>query len=111
MADRFEAIVIEPRDPALPLDVQGVALRRKAIEAMQALGSVDENSVRYKDGTDIATVSIGPKETLSLWQRNLFAALFYADGDAVKERDSVTVAEEDRRRFTSVRVNRDPYAA
>uniref|UniRef100_A0AAU8GRC3 Uncharacterized protein n=1 Tax=Mycobacterium phage BabyBack TaxID=3158877 RepID=A0AAU8GRC3_9CAUD len=110
MSDRFEAIVVEPRDPSLPLDVQGVNLRRRAIEAMQEIGTVDENSVRYKDSTDTATVSLA-NETLSLWQRNLFAALFYADGKATKEMDSVTVSEEDRRRFTSVRVNRDPYAA
>ncbi|QWS69776.1 hypothetical protein SEA_LEVIATHAN_47 [Mycobacterium Phage Leviathan] len=110
MPDRFEAIVVEPRDPALPLDVQGVALRRKAIEAMKDLGTVDENSVRYKAGTEDATLNVEGHFT-SLWQRNLFAALFYADGKANKERDAAYVTDEDRRNFTSVRVNRDPYAA
>ncbi|QTF81467.1 hypothetical protein SEA_TARSUSIV_43 [Mycobacterium phage TarsusIV] len=109
MPDRLEAIVVEPRDPALPIDVQGVNLRRKAIEAMQALGTVDENSVRYKGGTEDATVSLDG-HMMSLWQRNLFAALFYADGKADKARDASTVKDEERREFATARVARDPYA-
>lgn len=111
MADRFECIVVEPRDGSLPLDVQGVNLRRKAIEAMQELGTVDENSVRYKAGTEDATINVLDGTLMSLWQRNLFAALFYADGKAIKELSESLVADEDHRHFTTVRVNRDPYAA
>ncbi|QZD98226.1 hypothetical protein SEA_DIGNITY_47 [Mycobacterium phage Dignity] len=110
MPDRFECIVVEPRDPSLPLDVQGVNLRRKAIEAMKDLGTVDENSVRYKQSSEDATIFVLDQH-MSLWQRNLFAALFYADGKASKEQDAAFVTDEDRRNFTSVRVNRDPYAA
>ncbi|AER48755.1 hypothetical protein CM07_gp60 [Mycobacterium phage Alma] len=109
MPDRLQAIVVEPRDPAVPIDVQGVNLRRKAITAMQALGSVDENTVRYKGGTEDATVSLNGT-MMSLWQRNLMAALFYADGRADKSLETSTVRDEDHREFSAASVVRDPYS-
>ncbi|QFG04622.1 hypothetical protein PBI_KEZIACHARLES14_46 [Mycobacterium phage Keziacharles14] len=109
MADRFRVIVIEPRDGALPVDVQGVNLRRKAIEAMQGLGEVNENSVRYKGGAEEATISDGQGGYLSLWQTNSMAALFEADGKATKDRDEYILLEDSRHR-SHASVVRDPYA-
>ncbi|QFG12545.1 hypothetical protein PBI_TOAKA_45 [Mycobacterium phage Toaka] len=109
MPDRFRVIVVEPRDGSLPIDVQGVNLRRKAIETMQGLGTVDENSVRYKAGAEEATISDGEGGYLSLWQTNTMASLWEADGSATKERDSHTV-REDSRRYAHASVVRDPYS-
>ncbi|QBP30525.1 hypothetical protein SEA_CHARM_44 [Mycobacterium phage Charm] len=109
MSDRFRAMVIEPRDGSLPIDVQGVNLRRKAIETMQGLGEVDENSVRYKAGTEESTVNDGDGGFISLWQHNAMAALFEANGKATKDRDSYMLLVDSRHR-AHASVVRDPYA-
>lgn len=81
MADRIVVMIAVPRDDALPLDVQGVNLRRKAIDLMQEVAKVSESSVRYKGATDDATVDVGDEVgMLSTWQHNLLAVRFIADG-------------------------------
>lgn len=81
MPDRIHVVITTPVDNALPIDVQLVGLRRKAIEAMQEVADVDEQSVRYKGGSEDATV-VGPDgHVISLWQSNLRAGQFVADGD------------------------------
>lgn len=81
MPDRLHVIITTPADDALPIDVQLVGLRRKAIEAMQEVANIEEQSVRYKGGSDNATV-VGPDgDTISLWQQNLRAGRFIAEGD------------------------------
>ncbi|AOZ61283.1 hypothetical protein SEA_DARTHPHADER_43 [Mycobacterium phage DarthPhader] len=86
MPDRAQVIIIVPRDGALPIDVQGVNLRRMAIDLMSELGEVDENSVRYKAGTEDATVAFGGGEAyVSLWQHNAMAAMWQANLKVSKE--------------------------
>lgn len=111
MPDRITAVVAVPVDPALPLDVQGVGLRRIAIERMQEIATVDENTVRMKNTSDSAYIELGGGVgTISLWQLNLMAAQFTADGKAlegvvggVTHRDAVT------RLHSHVQVVRDPH--
>lgn len=111
MTDRITAVVAVPVDPALPLDVQGVGLRRVAIERMQEIATIDENTVRMKNTSDSAYVDLGSDVgTISLWQLGLMAALFTADGRVsegvvgnVVHRDHVT------RLHSLVQVVRDPH--
>jgi hypothetical protein len=88
MPDRLNVILLAPTDDALPIDVQMVGLRRKAIEAMQEVADVKEQTVRYKGGTEDATVDLGDGNLISTWQCNLRAARFTADG---KVHDGVLV--------------------
>lgn len=85
MADRIQAVIAVPRDEALPIDVQGVNLRRLALDRMSEVAEVDESSIRYKGGSDSATILLGEKEFMTMWQHNLMAARFFADGKAHKE--------------------------
>ncbi|ASJ79741.1 hypothetical protein KIY83_gp45 [Mycobacterium phage Fameo] len=112
MSDRIEVIMAVPVDLALPGDVQGVSLRRKAIELMEEIATVDENSVRYKGFSDECTVVLRPGEYMTMWQRNLRAVLFYADGKAKEGVVGPVVHEDSETRFFSkAEVNRNPYAA
>jgi hypothetical protein len=81
MPDRIHVIITTPTDDSLPIDVQLVGLRRKAIEAMQEVADISEQSVRYRGGTEDATVLDPDGHTISLWQQNLRAGRFVADGD------------------------------
>ncbi|BBC53841.1 hypothetical protein [Mycobacterium phage PP] len=113
MPDRLSVILTEPRDPALPIDVQGVNLRRRAIELMQEVADVDENSVRYHGATDDATVNLGTDEKphlVTTWQHNLLAAPFFANGDAVKEIIApVQHINPGERQKSTVAIVRDEY--
>ncbi|ASZ75387.1 hypothetical protein PBI_JOSHKAYV_47 [Mycobacterium phage JoshKayV] len=116
MSDRIEVIMAAPVDHALPGDVQGVNLRRKAIELMQEAGTVDENSVRYKGFSEEATVSIDGNNQMSLWQNNLRAFIFVADGKALPgilpgPEGRIFHHDPDTRFFSRVAVNRNPYEA
>ena len=82
MSDRIEAVIAVSRDDALPVDVQAVGLRRRAIDAMQEIATVDENTVRYRGGTDDGYISLGDRQVWT-WQMNLLAASFVADGKAL----------------------------
>ena len=84
MSDRIVATLLEPRDDLLPVDVQGVALRRKAIELMRELADIDESSIRYRGGSENAVILLDNGQLLSTWQMNLIAARFIADGQAHK---------------------------
>lgn len=82
MADRVTVSLAVSRDQALPVDVQGVGLRRRAIQLMQEVATVDENTVRYRGGTDGAVLTFGD-ETLSMWQMDLVGVRYTADGEAL----------------------------
>lgn len=103
MPDRLQALIVTPADPALPLDYQGVQLRRKAIDAMQKIAKVDENSVRYKGTTDQATINLGDGYLRTTWQHNEIAVLFYADGEVHKENWGGNYSEDQDR--TKIRVS------
>lgn len=107
MPDRLQAIVITQVDPALPLDYQGVQLRRKAIDAMQKIADVNENTVRYQGTTDSATILLDEGTHRSLWQHNEIAALFYADGEVRKENWGGSYSEDQDRTKVRVSFNRD----
>ncbi|QBJ00229.1 hypothetical protein SEA_PHARAOH_40 [Mycobacterium phage Pharaoh] len=110
MSDRAQVVVILPRDGALPIDVQGVNTRRLAIERMSELGEVDENSVRYKAGTEEATVSFGGPNYVSLWQHNAMAALWQANLKVSKEITGPIVHEDSVSRVrTAASFVRDIY--
>lgn len=79
--DRILVVLGVPRDDALPVDVQGVGLRRRAIELMQEIATINENTVRYKGASEDCTVAFG-EQVVSTWQMNLIAARFIADGKA-----------------------------
>ncbi|AFV51172.1 hypothetical protein First_0045 [Mycobacterium phage First] len=116
MSDRIEVIMAAPVDHALPGDVQGVALRRKAIELMQEAATVDENSVRYKGFSEEATISVDGDNLMTLWQRNLRAFIFIADGKAHKgilpgPEGRIFHKDDDARFYSRVAVNRNPYEA
>lgn len=112
MADRITAIIAEPIDHALPLDVQGVNLRRKAIDLMSEIADVDENTVRYEAATDSATLNLeGEVGLLTLWQHNLLGVMFYANGKAHKGVVGPVVhADREGQRYSKVEVVRNPYA-
>ncbi|QGJ91341.1 hypothetical protein SEA_BACHOME_48 [Mycobacterium phage Bachome] len=112
MKDRIEVIMAAPVDHALPGDVQGVNLRRKAIELMSEAAEIDENSVRYKGFTEEAAIVLADGHTMSLWQHNLRAFRFIADGK-VSEGVVGEIFHEDRdtRFYSRVAVNRNPWAA
>ncbi|ATW60176.1 hypothetical protein SEA_PH8S_48 [Mycobacterium phage Ph8s] len=112
MPDRMHAVIAVPVDDALPIDVQGVGLRRKAIDLMKEIADVDENTVRYKGATDDATLHIGEGVGyFSLWQHNMIAARFIADGKAKREVvGAVTRYDRDARLLESVSFVRDPHA-
>lgn len=102
MPDRLQALIVTPVDPALPLDYQGVQLRRKAIDAMQKIATVEENTVRYQGVTESAVLDLGDEGLRTLWQHNEIAVLFYADGEVRKENWGGSYFEEHDR--TKVRV-------
>ncbi|AJD82463.1 hypothetical protein SHEEN_45 [Mycobacterium phage Sheen] len=107
MADKIVALVSEPRDEDLPIDVQGVNLRHKAIELMQEIANIKKSTVRYRGATDAAVVDFGPDVGLvTLWQRNLMAARFDADGTVLKEVCG-TVSKTEGRNFYAVSFERD----
>ncbi|QXO13323.1 hypothetical protein SEA_TROOPER_46 [Mycobacterium phage Trooper] len=112
MADRISVMMAEPIDHALPLDVQGVNLRRKAIDLMSEIADVDENTVRYDAATDSATLSLGGEVgMLSLWQHNLIGVLFHADGKAHKGVVGPVVhVDRESRHYSKALVERNPYA-
>ncbi|UJD21146.1 hypothetical protein SEA_SORORFAGO_49 [Mycobacterium phage SororFago] len=112
MADRIRVMIAEPIDPALPLDVQGVNLRRKAITLMSEVAEVNENSVRYETATDSATLSMdGEIGMLSLWQHNLIGVLFHADGKAHKGVCGPVIhVDRESRHYSKALVERNPYA-
>lgn len=84
MSDRIQVLIAAPIDVALPLDVQGVGFRRRAVELMQEIATVDEITVRYVGATDSATVDFGGEVgVVSVWQTNLIGVRFYADGAAL----------------------------
>ncbi|AVO22363.1 hypothetical protein PBI_SMEAGOL_49 [Mycobacterium phage Smeagol] len=84
MTDRLTAIVLVPRDDSLPLDVQGVFLRDRALAEMQKVADVDKSSLRFRSATEDAQIDLDGY-TVSTWQHNLIAALFYADGQVAKD--------------------------
>jgi hypothetical protein len=119
MTDRFTAIIARPVRPSTPLDIQASWLRYEALEAMGNLGEVDPDSLRLDAVSADATLRIGGVSTgvpgaipmgaelISLWQLNMFAALFVADGKATTL-DSDYVGEKDyqKGRFGTARVER-----
>ncbi|EHB47650.1 hypothetical protein MycrhDRAFT_5776 [Mycolicibacterium rhodesiae JS60] len=110
MSDRISAVLMVPRDDALPMDVQAVNHRREVINLMKEIGEIDENSVRYKNATDQATISLGDN-MMTCWQHNLIAVLYYADGKANKEIGGPIIHQDyTNRRHSCVRVERNPYA-
>ncbi|AEK08694.1 hypothetical protein FGG22_gp067 [Mycobacterium phage Hammer] len=112
MSDRIRVLIAEPIDNALPIDVQGVNLRRKAIDLMSEIADVDENTVRYEGATDTASVDLGGEAgTLSLWQQNLIGVLFYADGKAHKGVCGPVVHSDHKaRHYSKASVESNPYA-
>ncbi|AXH47511.1 hypothetical protein SEA_HOPE4EVER_50 [Mycobacterium phage Hope4ever] len=84
MPDRITAIVMVPRDDSLPLDVQGVFLRDRALAEMEKIAEVDKNSLRFRGATEDSQIDLDGY-TVSTWQQNLIAALFYADGKVAKD--------------------------
>ncbi|ALF00913.1 hypothetical protein SEA_SERENITY_46 [Mycobacterium phage Serenity] len=111
MADRIVAILAVPVDDALPIDVQAVGLRRKAIDLMKEIAEIDENTVRYKGATDNGTITFGGSVGLvSVWQHNMIAARFTADGKASREIVGPIVQHDKvTRTFSSVGFVRDEY--
>jgi hypothetical protein len=107
MSDQIQVVVAVSRDEALPVDVQGVGLRRMAIDLMSEIAEVEENSVRYRGGTDDSVVLFGDY-AITLWQHNLLAARFTAKG---KTREGICgpVIKQDRvtRVYSSASVVRD----
>ncbi|OBJ40263.1 hypothetical protein A5630_25265 [Mycolicibacterium mucogenicum] len=111
MKDRIQALIAVPVDVALPIDVQAVGLRRKAIDLMSEIAVIEESTVRYLGAADDATLFFeGDIGLLSLWQHNLIGARFIADGKAKEgvvgpftRHDPVT------RTFESTSVERNPY--
>ncbi|AAR89768.1 hypothetical protein PBI_BETHLEHEM_48 [Mycobacterium phage Bethlehem] len=107
MADRITAIVLVPRDDSLPLDVQGVFLRDRALAEMQKIAKVDKSSLRFRGATEDSQIDLDGY-TVSTWQLNLIAALFYADGKANPDIVSKQVTKDPATRiYTVVSVERD----
>lgn len=93
MPDRFVAIIGRPNRDNLPLDVQGSFLRGEALDAMRQLGEVKAETLRLTDVTDSGAVSVGgtyvgaqsmkkDATLVTLWQHNMIATRFTADGKA-----------------------------
>ncbi|AHG23828.1 hypothetical protein CH25_gp58 [Mycobacterium phage EagleEye] len=112
MSDRIRVIMTEPRDNALPLDVQGVQLRRRAIDLMSEIADVDENTVRYENASETAPIAMeGDVGLLTLWQHNLIGVIFHADGKAHKGVVGPVVhADREGRRYSKTVVERNPFA-
>lgn len=111
MSDRIEVILAVPRDVALPVDVQGVQFRRKAIDLMGEIAVINENSVRYQGGSEDCTISLDG-HTLSTWQSNLLAVRWTADAAALKGVTGPIVHKDSTTRtYSAASVVRDPYAA
>lgn len=112
MADRIQVVIAVPVDDALPIDVQGVGLRRRAIELMQEVAKISESTVRYQGATDQGPINFGAEVgVVSLWQRNLIAARFIADGEANKQICGPVVHEDRTTRVYSVAsVVRDEFS-
>jgi len=111
MADRITAILAVPRDDSLPVDVQAVGLRRKAIELMQEVADINESSVRYRGGGDGVVIRLDNGDHISTWQQNLIAAHFIADGKAHKEICGAVVRQDrELRTYSSVSLVRDEFA-
>lgn len=110
MPDRIVAILVEPRDDALPVDVQAVGLRRKAIELMQEAADINESSVRYRGGGDDMVILLDNGVQLSMWQLNTIAARFIADGKAHKDICGPVIRQDHvRRTYSSVSLVRDEF--
>lgn len=108
--DRIEVIIAVPRDDALPLDVQAVGLRRRAIDLMHEVAKVNENTVRYKGANEDCTINF-EGHFISMWQMNLLAARFIADGTADPEVVAPVFRKEDTTRFySSAKVVRNEFA-
>jgi hypothetical protein len=118
MTDRFTAIIGRPVRPQTPLDIQASWLRHEALDAMQVLGVPDVSSLKLVESSAEATLFIGgtpgdpgtwPKDAqmVSLWQHNMFAALFTADGTAEGAEDRYDGEMDLRKgRFDTARVER-----
>lgn len=108
--DRILVVLGVPRDDALPVDVQGVGLRRRAIELMQEIAAINENTVRFKGATEDCTVTFG-EQVVSTWQMNLIAVRFTADGKAEKGVVGPVVHMDDVTRvYSSASVVRNEFA-
>lgn len=108
--DRIEVIIAVPRDDALPLDVQAVGLRRRAIDLMQEVAKVNENTVRYKGASEDCVITF-EDHTISAWQMNSLVARFVADGKANREVIGPVVHKDDTTRlYSSANVVRNEFA-
>ncbi|AGT13907.1 hypothetical protein PBI_HOMINES_40 [Mycobacterium phage Homines] len=108
MPDRITAIVMVPRDESLPLDVQGVFLRDRALAEMEKIAEVDKSSLRFSSASETANISLDDDRTVCTWQMNLIAALFHADGKVSKDVVGKQVTEDRATRyFSSVSFVRD----
>jgi len=108
--DRIEVVMAVPRDDALPLDVQAVNLRRRAIDLMQEIATVNENTVRYKGASEDCTINF-QDHYVSMWQMRLLAARFVADGTADPEVVGPVFHKDDHNRFySSATVVRNEFA-
>ncbi|WRQ09029.1 hypothetical protein JDBV02_00595 [Mycobacterium phage terelak] len=101
MPDRLTAIVLVPRDDSLPLDVQGVFLRDRALAEMEKIAEVDKSSLRFRSATEDAQIDLDGY-TVSTWQQNLIAALFYADGQVRQDVVTKQVTKDPIARIYSV---------
>lgn len=114
MTDRFVAIIARPNRDNLPLDI----LRSDALDAMRQLGEIKPETLRLTDVVDNATTwvggtYVGPEAVnkdataVSLWQHNMIAARFTADGQATSlQNDWSSEIDVRRGTFETVRVER-----
>lgn len=86
MTDRFSAIIARPNRDNLPLDIQGSYMRSDALAAMRQLGDIKAETLRLTDVTDSSTIYVGGT-LVSLWQCNMVAARYTADGTATSLND------------------------
>ncbi|AEK10540.1 hypothetical protein SEA_SNAZZY_46 [Mycobacterium phage Snazzy] len=108
MADRLTAIVMVPRDESLPLDVQGVFLRDRALAEMEKIAEVDKNSLRFEKASEDVHADLGGGDLVTTWQQDLIAALFRADGKVAKDVvDKQIIKDPVSRYFSSVSFVRD----
>jgi hypothetical protein len=111
MPDRIQVIIAVPRDGALPVDVQGVGSRRRAIELMQEIATVDENTVRFKGASEDCIATFGD-HVVSTWQHNLLAIKFEANGKALGGVVGPVVHKDrDTRVYSQAAVVRDEFAS
>lgn len=93
------------------MDVQGVGLRRLAIELMQEIAEVNESTVRFTGATDDGSLDFGGDVGLrSMWQCNLLGVQFRADGKALPGVCGPIIHKDDvARNYSSVRVVRNQF--